>query len=893
MLNRPSIRRLMAFHALLFLFAGVEFPSYGSTDTNESSARLDQLLTTNWHFAYGAQPEIVIGAQFNDAQWTTISLPHTWNHFGEYRTTRTSATNNQQGVGFYRLQFEAPKDSVGKKTYLQFDAVGNVADVWVNGTHVGTHKGAFSRFRIDVSSVLKPEGLNLLVVKADNSKPAPGSTTENVIPLSGDFFIHGGLYRMVHLIQVAPVHIDLEDYGGPGVYISTPKVSEHAATAHVNVRVRNTLNQSRSGRVLIQLLDAHGKSVGSQSLAVNLKPQAVTEANADIQINNPIRWQSRKNPYLYSARVSVSEGGKTQDQVLQSFGVREFKFDPNLGLVLNGQVTPLHGVSRHQDRLGKGWALTEQDHLEDMSLIAEMGANTVRLAHYQHAQEWVDLADKFGMVAWAEIPYVNQTSFTGSEPKQELVDNARQQLVELIRQNFNHPSILMWSVGNEVDLTANMVGFKGPGKSLSLLRNLNAYAHQLDASRPTTFADCCEERKDREDRDPASVEHLAGTTDLIGYNRYFGWYYDTPKALGAKLDYYHKKYPNLPISVSEYGAGGALNQFSDDPTGGVVNSKGRPHPAEYETWVHEQSWPQLAARPYIFANWIWNMFDFSSDIREEGEAIDINDKGMVSFDRKTRKDVFYYYKSQWSNEPMIHLNSARYVDRSYAFNDIRAYSSEPTAELTINGKTIGKAACPQHVCVWPNVLLDTGANHVEVSTTVKGQILRDSANWNAPDVNAGLAISAGNIGGLTTKDGIRFGSDHFFNGGEAKRLNTQALKIERSHVVKSVTGVGDPQLFQTYREGNFSYDLPVPNGKWGVRVYTFEPDEAMAASRTFSIEINNLKQVDHFKPAEAAHGVLVMTQWQGHAVVTDGHLRVAFAQQNGPAIVAGLQVIPE
>ena len=409
------------------------------------------------------------------------------------------------------------------------------------------------------------------------------------------------------------------------------------------------------------LADATGSRVSGRTLAIPVKAQATGTAVSTLNLFLPRLWNGLADPYLYQLTVQVWDRKRLLDSVSQPFGIRSFKFDANEGFSLNGKHLKLHGVSRHQDRAGRGWALTRADHAEDMALIREMGANTVRHAHYQHADEWSDEADKAGMIVWAEAPFVTTPSLTGGQGSPELWANAEQQLRELIRQNYNHPSIAMWSVGNEVDAAIAFGAAKAQVQPLALLQHLAKVAKEEDPLRPTTFADCCEEQASMQ----TSGEKLAGTADLIGYNRYYGWYMPQPldarKQFGEKLDHFHAKHPALPISISEYGAGGALSQHSDNVRSGFVNFIGRPQPEEFESFVHEENWPAIRERKFVFASWVWNMFDFASDMRKEGDAIDLNTKGLVSFDRKTRKDAFYYYKAQWTDEPMVHIASARAI----------------------------------------------------------------------------------------------------------------------------------------------------------------------------------------------------------------------------------------
>lgn len=853
-----------------------------STAVNPSPRQV-QDLTNNWRFHFGDVPGASAPA-FDDSAWETVRLPHTWNQLGQYGLQRNAQSDNRQGVGYYRLAFDASQAAKNGRQYLQFDGVGNVAEVWLNGVAVGVHKGAFSRFRFDVTAAIKPGARNVLVVKADNSKPAPGSSTQDVIPLGGDFFIHGGIYRGVALITAGPVGIDLLDHGGPGIYARTPEVSADTATVAITVRLRNAAASARNVTVRTEIADAAGTIVATGQAATKLA-SGNGELGQVLTLPRPHLWNGRADPYMYRVTVRVLDRGRELDAVTQPLGVRTFRVDKDQGFFLNGQHLALFGASRHQDRLGQGWALSPADHVQDMALMVEMGANTVRMAHYQHAQEWDDAADKTGMVAWAEIPFVNASSLEdGGAATSALVANAREQLTELIRQNYNHPSIMMWSVGNEIDLNSAFGRARNPSRAVELLRTLSNLARQEDATRPTTFADCCEETNVS---GKVANPLLAGTTDLIGYNRYYGWYYDTPQDLGAKLDYFHAKHPDLPMSVSEYGAGGALSQHSDDVAGLSVNPWGRPHPEEYETYYHEASFAALKARPYLFASWMWNMFDFASDIRAEGDAIDLNDKGLVTYDRKTRKDAFFFYKVNLNPEPMIHLNGRRYVDRAYPVADVRAYATAASAALVVNGAAIGSAACPDHICVWPRVALRPGDNTI-VATAGS---LSDVIHWNGPDVAAhGLHLDAGNIGGHTSGDGTHYGSDTFFTGGNARSLNVPRRGLERDPDRKAVTGAADAGLFDYYREGAFTYDLPVPDGTWQVTIRTFEPDPAQVATRSFAVVANGKRNAGLVMPGKLANGALKAASITIPVKVAGGHLKLDFQPVGGPALVAAIDL---
>lgn len=852
------------------------------------AVRQTMQLTSEWRFSFGDASEDVVTSQFDDSAWESVSVPHTWNRLGEPGLQRTAATNNKRGIGWYRLQFKAPAAKRNQRHFLQFDAVGTLADVWLNGNKIGSHAGAFSRFRFDVTDTLRPGQLNLLVVKADNTKPAPGSSTQDVIPLGGDFFVHGGVYRGVSLITTDAVHVDLLDYAGPGVYAHATQISNDRADVAVLARLRNAGAKARKVSVVTRILDAEGRDVGKTTEQVRIAAKSNAEVHASLTVPNPRIWNGRADPYLYKVKVELSHGATVLDSVAQPLGIRSFRVDPNEGLFLNGKHVPLYGVSRHQDRAGKGWALSKADHEEDMALIAEVGANAVRFAHYQHAPEWFELADRYGMLVWSEIPFVNETNFTPDEPTPALVGNARQQLTEAIRQNYNHPSVFTWSVGNEVDVGGRLRYGKA-GKSLSLLRNLHELAKSEDPSRLTTFADCCENPP----MNLAGAEPLAGTTDLIGYNRYFGWYYGKPSGLGAALDTFHQRHPQLPIGVSEYGAGAALTQHTDNPLGGVINMLGRPHPEEIQNGYHEQSWPQIKSRPFVWGSFVWNMFDFASDLRDEGDSVDINNKGLVSYDRKTKKDAFFYYKAQWSNEPVVHITSARYTERVYSLTDVRVYSNAPSVSLKQNDANLGVATCEDRVCVWRDVKLRAGANTLTASAEFSGRTVTDSVNWNGPHPAKGVRINSGDLVGHRAADGQLVGSDNFFAGGDARLLNglsgggfTAGGRAER----RIVAGAKDAALYDDYRVGSFSYDIPLPNGEWNVTLHAFEPVERLVETRKFNVIANGRVQLKAWSPGKAAGGALKAAEATFKVHVQGGRLQLQFEPGGGPALVSAITI---
>ncbi|TGD71731.1 beta-galactosidase [Mangrovimicrobium sediminis] len=850
-------------------------------------------LRQGWRFRFGDAPEEVTREVFDDSAWRQVSVPHTWNRVGTYGLQEAPGNDGRRGVGWYRLHFAAPQPASGQRHFLQFDAVATIAEVWLNGVRVGGHRGAFARFRLDVTEALRP-GDNLLVVKADNSAPAPGSSTEHVLPLGGDYFLFGGLYREVSLVSAASAQIDLLDHGGPGIYIHTPQVSRERASVAVLARLRNFGESARDLTLVTTVHDAGGAAVATDTAPVDLAAAATTEVQRMLAIAQPRLWDGRADPYLYRVAVELREGSRVIDRVEQPLGVRTFAFDPDRGFILNDKPLRLRGASRHQDREGKGWALSAADHAEDMATMAEMGVNSVRQAHYQHAQAWTEAADRSGMVVWAELPWTHETSVRHAAlPATELEENAKAQLVELIRQNYNHPSIAIWAMGNEVDV-GNLVQVRrnrGKGelsRPRALLESLSALAKSEDPSgRVTAYADCC----DGAAISVPGMQDLVGATDITAFNRYFGWYYGTPEDMGTALDTMHARYPQQPVGVSEYGAGGAFTQHTDNPAAAAPNPQGRPHPMEYQSWYHEENWRELRSRDYLFGTWIWNMFDFAAGSesvkRAEGDTVNINDKGLVHRDHKQRKDAFYFYKAVWSDEPVLHLTSASYTDRPYPVVDVRAYSNARLASLEVNGRALGEAACAEGVCLWRGVHLDAGANRVDVSATIDGQVLSDTATWNAPDAGAGLRILAGTLEGAVAEDGRRFGSDNFFVGGRSSPV-VPFLIFDRQPQV--VAGTALQALYQAYREGPFRYELPLPDGQWTVTLHMLEPSADQAASRRFDVLANGAAVLRDYSPADAAGGVFAAATASFPVTVEGGQLVLDFVAGAGEPIVSAIVV---
>ena len=579
--------------------------------------------------------KIMKGWEFTgpDGTTTTVDLPHTWNA----RDGQDGGNDYWRGTCIYRTHFAAPQfNTVSHQVWIQFDGVNASAHVVLNGSPVCNHDGGYSTFRANITELLRDE--NELTVEVDNSK------NDRVYPQKADFTFYGGIYRDVSLMVVSKNHFTLDYFGGPGIRI-TPTVQ--GADASVQV----TTWHDGEGEVSIELLDAAGNTVATG------KGPDIT-----LTIFNAHLWNGVKDPYLYSCKARLVVNGTVEDETTTRFGVRSFKVDPKKGFFLNGKSYPLHGVSRHQDRKGLGNAITREMHDEDMALIKEIGANTIRLAHYQHDQYFYDLCDEVGMVVWAEIPYISEHMPNGRE-------NTISQMKELIIQNYNHPCIVCWGVSNEITIST-----KDKKDMLDNHRQLNDLCHEMDKTRLTTLAcySMC-----------GPFNRSAHITDMVSWNLYLGWYVPGFILNDLWMGFFHLCFPNRPFGYSEYGAEGMPNLHSTHPHRGD-------HTEEYQAKYHEYMLRCFKRHPWMWATHVWNMFDFAADARDQGGEPGMNHKGLVTFDRKTKKDSFYLYKAWWSDEAFVHICSKRFVERTGSTATVKVYSNQSTVALYVNGNKVGE-----------------------------------------------------------------------------------------------------------------------------------------------------------------------------------------------------------
>ena len=568
-----------------------------------------------------------------DGKTAAVNLPHTWNNIDG----QDGGNDYWRGTCTYTTQFAAPAyDAETQQVWLQFEGVNASARVTLNGQEVMRHDGGYSTFRAEVTGLLAEE--NELTVAVDNSK------NDRVYPQKADFTFYGGIYRDVSLLVVSKNHIALDYLGSCGVQI-TPTVNGANADITVKTRVEG------EGEIEFSILDAAGAEVLTGK-----------GSDAAVTLAHPHLWDGVRDPYLYTCAVRLVLNGAVQDEVRQRFGVRSFHVDPQKGFFLNGRAYPLHGVSRHQDRKGLGNAITREMHDEDMQLIKELGANTIRLAHYQHDQYFYDLCDEAGMVVWAEIPYISEHMPNGRE-------NTISQMKELIVQNYNHACIVCWGVSNEITIST-----KDKRDMLDNHRVLNDLCHEMDKTRLTTlacYAMC------------GPFNPVAHITDLVSWNLYLGWYVPGLFLNDLWMDFFHLVYPNRPLGFSEYGAEGMPNLHSSKPRRGD-------HTEEYQAKYHEYMLRCFDRHKWMWATHVWNMFDFAADARDQGGEPGMNHKGLVTFDRKTRKDSFYLYKAWWSDENFVHICSKRFTDRTESEMEVKVYSNQKSVALYVNGEKAGE-----------------------------------------------------------------------------------------------------------------------------------------------------------------------------------------------------------
>lgn len=601
-------------------------------------------------------------SKVDDSSFISITLPHTWNAMDG----QDGGGDYYRGVCTYKKSFNLTEEDLSKELFIEFEAIMSSSKVVINRKKEFIHHGGFQTFRIYLNDVCHA-GENEILVFADNR------SNNYVYPQFADFTFFGGIYRDTYLIKTNKTHFDLSYFGTKGIKITPQLIDEKWF-----INVESFITNFNDNEIVFELID-EGKVID------NIKINEVKTVT--FEVKNPHLWNGRIDPHLYTIKAKILNNADVIDEIEDRVGLRTFYVDPQKGFYLNGKPYHLHGVSRHQDRLNLGWAITKKEHEEDMELIKEVGATTIRLAHYQHAQYFYDLCDQEGMVVWAEIPYISNHMDTGKE-------NVFSQMKELVLQNYNHTSICFWGLSNEITM-------RGTTKQLiDDHKELNALVKSLDKTRLTTIANVSMTKMDSE---------ICKITDVISYNHYFGWYAGIVDQNGPRLDKFHSLYPSIPLGLSEYGCEAILDWHSETPMQGDYTE-------EYQAYYHEEMLKTFASRPYLWSTHVWNMFDFAADNRDEGGEKGRNHKGLVTYDRKTKKDSFYIYKAYWNNEDkFIHITSKRYKERSLDSIKVKIYTNLDEVTLFNNDVSLGTKKVEDHKVIF-DVALTKGENHIKATS---------------------------------------------------------------------------------------------------------------------------------------------------------------------------------
>ena len=653
--------------------------------------REDKLINQDWSFRFSHQ------VNANAAR--RVDLPHTWNA----QDALGGKYDYKRGIGNYTKKIFIRPEWQSKRLFLRFEGANCVSNVFVNGKHIGEHRGGYGAFVFEITDKVEYGKENTLLVRVNNGEQL------DVMPLVGDFNFYGGIYRDVHLLLTDNLCISPLDYASSGVYLIQQQITDKQAAICARINLSNGTGELRKAVLRLQVNDGK-KTVYETEKEVSMIPHTdVQVENIEFILKNPRLWNGTQDPFMYQTVVTLIKDGKELDKVEQPLGVRYYITDPDKGFFLNGKHLPLHGVCRHQERAEVGNALYPVHHEEDTRIMLDMGVNAVRLAHYPQATYMYDLMDKYGIVTWAEIPFVGPGGYAdkGFVDQPSFRENGKEQLKEMIRQHYNHPSICFWGLFNEL---------KEQGDNpVEYIKELNAIAHQEDPTRPTTSASNQEGA-------------LNFITDHIAWNRYDGWYGATPATLATWLDATHKNHPEMKIAISEYGAGASIYHQQDSLVQTVPGSWW--HPENWQTEYHIQNWKIINERPYVWASFVWNMFDFGAAHRTEGDRLGINDKGLVTHDRKIKKDAYYFYRANWNPEPMIYIAGRRNVNRVKPLVDVQVFSNVEEVILIVNDCQCGKMKPDSlKVCLFKDVPLRKGRNEIEVRANDSKKQLIDRCAW--------------------------------------------------------------------------------------------------------------------------------------------------------------------
>ena len=649
------------------------------------------LINQDWNFRFSYQVDK------NSSR--RVDLPHTWNA----QDALSGKPDYKRGIGNYDKKLFIRSEWKGKRLFLRFEGANCVSNVFINGKQIGEHRGGYGAFIFEITDKVNYGKNNTVLVRVNNGEQL------DVMPLVGDFNFYGGIYRDVHLLVTEDICISPLDYASPGVYLFQQHVGEKQAAVLARINLSNGTEHPRQATLRLQVKEGD-KVVYQADKKVTVAPHtSVQPEEMSFTLLNPRLWNGREDPFMYQTVITLVKDGKEIDKVEQPLGLRYYATDADRGFFLNGKHLPLHGVCRHQEWAEVGNALRPMHHEEDTRLMLEMGVNAIRLAHYPQATYMYDLMDRNGIVTWAEIPFVGPGGYAdkGFVDQPSFRENGKEQLKEMIRQHFNHPSICFWGLFNELKENGD--------NPLEYIKELNVLAHQEDPTRPTTSAS----------NQGGAINFI---TDNIAWNRYDGWYGATPATLASWLDKTHQAHPEIKIAISEYGAGASIYHQQDSLVQTVPGSWW--HPENWQTEYHIQNWKIISERPYVWGSFVWNMFDFGAAHRTEGDRPGINDKGLVTHDRKVKKDAFYFYKANWNPEPMVYIAGRRSVNRVKPVTEVQIFSNCAEVTLKVNGQIIKKMQPDGvKVCIFKDIRLKKGENNIEVSAKNGKRVITDACCW--------------------------------------------------------------------------------------------------------------------------------------------------------------------
>lgn len=831
-----------------------------------ADARARFTINDGWTFIGSDVPDGQENA-FDTAGWEKVNLPHTWN----IADTLDDEPGYRRGISWYRKQLDLDHALSGKRIFLYFEGVNQTAELFVNEKHVGGHIGGYTAFVFDITELVRFSGPNLIAVKVDNS------LNKDIPPLDADFNMHGGIYRDVWIIAANDAHFKITDMAGPGIVVRTPDplARESAAiavrTAEVSGSITNTSARARKFEILTTVFDKDGAPVVStrSELEVPARGEAGFK-HPPLRVQRPKLW-SPDDPYLYSVRSVLRENGRVLDELNEPLGFRSYRFDPAEGFFLNGEPLKLRGTNRHQDRAGFGNAVPDNLQVRDLEIIKENGFNFVRLAHYPQDPSVLAAADRLGLMLWEEIPIVNLVNISEAFNR-----NSETMLREMIRQHRNHPSVILWGYMNEIFLAAPKTE-EYTKATVELAKRLEKVVDEEDPGRMTAIAF---DRGDASDRYHASG--LGEVTDVIGWNLYFGWYYGVFDDLGKFMDDQHRRFPNRPQFISEYGANADRRVHSTAPVRFDSTT-------EWQRMYHESYLRQMNERKFISGGAVWNMFDFSSEFR--GDTIPhINQKGLLTYDRMP-KDVLWLYKASFVSTPVLHIAVRDWPVRSGSNTQtVDIYTNLAVAELFVNGVSAGrKNTLPSHGSTW-NVTFRPGLNSLVARGTKAGAAITDEATvkWIDPADMSDIGINAGATFEYIHETGSMWHADRPYTPGGWGYTGDASKVISN---LRNILATDLDAVAQTAREGTFEYRFDVADGEYDLELWFAELKNIKTGERVFDVLINGNKAIASLDLVKEAGPFTILKRKFRISARDQSGLKIAFEPIKGQPILSGLRLL--